>query len=115
MLGTGNLDLIALLIKQFDLRTLYVSTRTRFGRNYNQGGQPGNLIHLTGYRNGFLDVLKAHRSGILGNNESSQWIPAGNTLSSLYCGPIINKYGCPIRDLVTLTLWTINFIIQYMT
>src|SRR5690606_1114437 len=59
VLGAGDLDFLALLIDELDLRTHDLLGRaTGLGRDHHQGRQARDLVHLAGYGYTFLDVLE---------------------------------------------------------
>ncbi len=104
VVGTRNLDFLAVGICQLDLRTHHLGRATVLRIDHHQGGQTGHFVDLLGHRQTFFDILELHLTGVFGNDRAGQRIPVGQHGTCLDLLIRLDRQRCTVRHLVTLTL-----------
>src|SRR5690606_13030196 len=104
VIRAGDADVFASLIEQANLRTHHDLAAARLGRDHHQRGQARDLVELLDNRNAFLDVLEAHRTGVLGHDGTCQRIPGCQTRTGLDVIVVAHGNRGAIRYLVAFAL-----------
>src|SRR5690606_31454067 len=76
----------------------------RLGRDHDQRGQAGDLVHLARHRDAFLDVGETDRAVVFGHDGARQRIPGGQLGAGLDDVAVAHGDGGAVGHLVAFAL-----------
>ena len=104
----GEENFLALAVHKTDRRTqIFTCARSILGVEYQDVGQPGQLVSLAIDRQTFLHILEHHFSGHFGNDGMSVRIPLRNHLTGIDMLVFAHRDHRSVGQLVALALATL--------
>ena len=101
VIGSGDLDFFAFLADQLDLRTHRNFATARLRRDHNECRQARHIVNLLRNGTAFFDVLKTHRTSVLGHDRTCERIPGGQARARFQDVTVIDLQCCAVRYFVT--------------